>query len=396
MAYEQSLKMPRFSILIPTYNRNALLREALEGLCRQETSDIEVIVLDDASDPPAKLIVDEFPELCIQYRRFEKNVHITEMHESALDALCGDIIYILEDDNGLIPGALQQVDALFREHPDIKMLGTGFVLYNHTTRALDAMSGKRLFSHQLEVFDSREYMLKNLSSCGIGRVNQYRQPPVNHVSATFVSGNFIKDYRAANGAIFMKPAGDYRLKFHLAAGRFYYFDAPLAYVGTHPGQATNITLPNSRRRLQQSSWTRNYDIKHSPLKKGVTFPNISADWVLGDAFETGLLKPSVGLLQASFLRQHINCILSDSPWTWSTLRDLAEVLPHAMVANILHPPILKWLRQVVNLIKSPDKVLRNRLRPKRPTEAWPEGMDALTAAEWVHSNLQSALKRSES
>jgi glycosyltransferase involved in cell wall biosynthesis len=377
----------RFSIVVPTYNRNALLREALEGLRTQGVRDLQVIVMDDASDPPAKTVVDEFQDLHIEYRRFTANVHITEMHESVFDSLSGDIVYILEDDNGLVPGALQKVEGIFRDHPEITMLGTGFVLYNHATRALTPQDGKIVFSHHLEIYDSREYMLKNLAYCGIGTNDQYRQPPINHVSATFVSGKFIKEYRSEHGAMFIKPAGDYRMNFYLAARKFHYYDAPLAYIGTHPHQATNISLPNSRRRLMQSSWTRDFKIKHSPLKRGITFPNISADWVLGEAFASGLLRPQWGILQPSFLKLHIQCILTDSPWNWTTIRDLAEALPHVAMNSIRKPPILKWLRQIVKLIKHPTEVIRNRLFRVETKCDWPSGIDSLSAAKWTKENL---------
>src|SRR5687767_3522938 len=41
--------MPTFSVVIPTYNRTALLRRTLESVWRQTFTDFEVIVVDDGS-----------------------------------------------------------------------------------------------------------------------------------------------------------------------------------------------------------------------------------------------------------------------------------------------------------------------------------------------------------
>jgi hypothetical protein len=41
--------MPRVSVVIPTYNRRELLRRAVSSVLRQELSDLELIVVDDAS-----------------------------------------------------------------------------------------------------------------------------------------------------------------------------------------------------------------------------------------------------------------------------------------------------------------------------------------------------------
>lgn len=46
------MNRPLFSIVVPTHNRPALLAEALDSLRRQHWTDFEVIVVDDASQPP--------------------------------------------------------------------------------------------------------------------------------------------------------------------------------------------------------------------------------------------------------------------------------------------------------------------------------------------------------
>ncbi len=377
----------KISILIPTYNRNALL-QALEGVRGQRNDDLEVLVLDDASNPPAADACRDFSDLPLRVVRFDTNVHVSAMHEKVLDGISGDLMYILEDDNGLVPGALDCVDDLFGTVPEMVMLGTGFVLYEHGSGSLLPMNGKQQFSGGLDRFDSREYMLKNLAYCGIGNQDQYRQPPMNHVSATFVSVPFLKEHRRSQGPVFMKPAGDYRLRFHVAAGTFHYLDKPLAYVGTHPGQATNVSRKNSRLRLLSSSWARDYTIQHSPLRKGITFNNISADWVLGDAFELGLLRPGPGLLQPSFFAAHLRSILTDSPWTTRTVRDLLEALPQAGLSWALNPPLRRWARQFAKLLTRPGTVFHNRFaRQEVEPLAWPVGVDAIEAAQWVRDNL---------
>lgn len=48
------MNCPLFSIVVPTHNRPALLAEALDSLRRQQWTDFEVIVVDDASEPPVR------------------------------------------------------------------------------------------------------------------------------------------------------------------------------------------------------------------------------------------------------------------------------------------------------------------------------------------------------
>jgi GT2 family glycosyltransferase len=49
--------MPFFSVIIPTYNRAALLREALESVARQTFRDFELFVVDDGSTDDTEAIV---------------------------------------------------------------------------------------------------------------------------------------------------------------------------------------------------------------------------------------------------------------------------------------------------------------------------------------------------
>src|SRR5205085_7744375 len=48
-SYRHPLISPRFTIVVPTFNRAALLREALESVWAQELRDCELIVVDDGS-----------------------------------------------------------------------------------------------------------------------------------------------------------------------------------------------------------------------------------------------------------------------------------------------------------------------------------------------------------
>ena len=49
--------MPLFSVIIPTYNRAALLREALDSVFAQSFTDYEVIVVDDGSTDETAAVV---------------------------------------------------------------------------------------------------------------------------------------------------------------------------------------------------------------------------------------------------------------------------------------------------------------------------------------------------
>ena len=54
------MNMPKISILIPTYNRAAFLRNALDSIVAQNARDIECVISDNASSDDTAEIVKSF------------------------------------------------------------------------------------------------------------------------------------------------------------------------------------------------------------------------------------------------------------------------------------------------------------------------------------------------
>jgi len=59
--------MPNVSVVIPTYNRSNLVREAIESVLRQSYTDVEVLVVDDGSTDDTHSIVQQIPDSRIKY-----------------------------------------------------------------------------------------------------------------------------------------------------------------------------------------------------------------------------------------------------------------------------------------------------------------------------------------
>ena len=74
---------PKFSIIISTYNRAEILKQALDSVCSQTFKDFEIIVSDDASGDNTKQIVYGFNDVRINYLCNKNNSGLSVTRNSA-------------------------------------------------------------------------------------------------------------------------------------------------------------------------------------------------------------------------------------------------------------------------------------------------------------------------
>lgn len=92
--------MPKVSILVPTYNQENYLREALDSLINQTLDDIEILCINDGS-------TDKTPQILEEYRFKDKRIKVINKLNSGygatmnigLDNAVGNYIGILEPDD---------------------------------------------------------------------------------------------------------------------------------------------------------------------------------------------------------------------------------------------------------------------------------------------------------
>lgn len=104
------------TVIIPIYNRPRMLAQALESLRRQTYKDFLVIICDDASKDNLKQVVDKFPDLNIQYHRYEANAGQFQNAMRGAELCQTPFIKYLYSDDLLFSTALEkQVKALKKE-----------------------------------------------------------------------------------------------------------------------------------------------------------------------------------------------------------------------------------------------------------------------------------------
>jgi glycosyltransferase involved in cell wall biosynthesis len=110
---------PKISVVIPTYNNAALLRETLNGVCGQTWKDFEVIVVDDGStDDTAKIVKAYDPN--VRYVH-QPNHGPAAARNKGVSLAHGDLIAFCDHDDVWNDQHLETMLRCFDEHPAAAM-----------------------------------------------------------------------------------------------------------------------------------------------------------------------------------------------------------------------------------------------------------------------------------
>jgi glycosyltransferase involved in cell wall biosynthesis len=120
---------PTWSVMIPTYNCAAMLRETLDSVLSQDPGPdrMQIEVVDDAStrdDPEA--VVRELGRGRVAFHRHPENVGATSNFNACLSRSRGHLVHILHGDDLVLPGFYGRMQDLFGRHP-----GAGSAVCRH-------------------------------------------------------------------------------------------------------------------------------------------------------------------------------------------------------------------------------------------------------------------------
>jgi GT2 family glycosyltransferase len=97
---------PRVSVIIPTRNRADKLARCLDSVYKSDCGEIEVVVVDDASEAPVSAIFSgKFPN--IRFVRNSRRELLSCSRNSGAAVSSGDYLFFLDDDNVLAPDTIR-------------------------------------------------------------------------------------------------------------------------------------------------------------------------------------------------------------------------------------------------------------------------------------------------
>jgi len=114
-----TVTLPLVSVLIPSYNHVAYVRAAVESVLGQTCSELELIVIDDASEDGSWGVLQSFTDNRIRLERHEVNLGAHATLNEAMGMAKGDYIAILNSDDVYHPERLEVMVSHLQARPDL-------------------------------------------------------------------------------------------------------------------------------------------------------------------------------------------------------------------------------------------------------------------------------------
>lgn len=112
-------QLPVVSVILPTRNRRQQLAAAIESVCCQRYPQLELIVVDDGSDPPATVPPEDAR---IRLIRLDRSIGAAAARNRGFSAATGAYICLLDDDDSFLPGKLETQARYLAEHPEVDLV----------------------------------------------------------------------------------------------------------------------------------------------------------------------------------------------------------------------------------------------------------------------------------
>lgn len=110
--------MPKMSVLMPVYNAERFLREAIDSILAQTFTDFEFLIIDDCSTDSSPEILKSYSDPRIRIYRNEQNSGISATLNRGIELAEAPLIARMDADDVSYPQRLQRQWDFIQEHPD--------------------------------------------------------------------------------------------------------------------------------------------------------------------------------------------------------------------------------------------------------------------------------------
>jgi glycosyltransferase involved in cell wall biosynthesis len=122
--------MPRISVILPVYNAQAYLNDALQSIFMQSYQDFEIIAINDGSTDRSGELLDRYKDKRLKVIH-QQNRGLAETLNMGIQLASGEFIARQDSDDMSLPERFAQQINYFDQHPNCGLLGTQANIWHH-------------------------------------------------------------------------------------------------------------------------------------------------------------------------------------------------------------------------------------------------------------------------
>jgi glycosyltransferase involved in cell wall biosynthesis len=128
---QKSSPVPKISVLMPAYNAEKYITEAIDSILAQTFADFEFIIINDGSTDRTAEIVRSYKDPRIVFVDNEKNQGLITVLNQGMDMARGEYIARMDADDISLPERFAKQIAFMDAHPDVGLLGTQLQIFGY-------------------------------------------------------------------------------------------------------------------------------------------------------------------------------------------------------------------------------------------------------------------------
>jgi glycosyltransferase involved in cell wall biosynthesis len=125
---------PVVSVVMPVYNGESYLSEAIDSVLNQTFRNFELLIIDDGSTDRTSEIVNSYQDARVRYDRNEHNRGIVYTLNKGIELARGTYVARMDSDDICFPGRLERQIAFMERHPSVDLCASEVVVFGSSDR----------------------------------------------------------------------------------------------------------------------------------------------------------------------------------------------------------------------------------------------------------------------
>src|SRR5262249_35270201 len=141
--------LPKVTVVIPVYNREKYVRDAIDSILVQTFPDFELLVIDDGSTDRSREVVQSYHDPRIHLVCNGTNLGVPKTRNLGIQLARGEYLAFLDSDDWAYPERLGKQVAFLDSHPDYAAVGAWIAWMDEEGRSLGRIRRKPILPDEI-------------------------------------------------------------------------------------------------------------------------------------------------------------------------------------------------------------------------------------------------------